>query len=453
MSLQSKPRGFITLTMKITSWYSLFLILLLSLIIASATIVTRQMITHREHTLLDDGLRRIAASLIDSTSQQTTETTLVPIENGIYFSLYTIEGTLIKGVTPTTFDASLGMVRDQYQTYQGEKKMYLYKDIFIKERNQWLRGVIAISPISENLLLLPYALFIISPIFLTIVLVGGYFITKRALKPLKEITNTASSIAKEGNFSKRLSVPPTKDELSQMGLAFNQMLETLEASYLREKQFSSDVSHELRTPLAIIYSESQYGYMYSNDKEDKDSFEVILKQAQQMTALVDQILEMTRLNKQTQLVTKNTNLSLLLEESMRNYETLATEKMIAFSYQLPKDIYAFVNPQLLQRVFDNLFSNALKFTKDKIHIQLDSTREYITISFSNNGPMIAPNDRVLIWERFYQIDSARNKSHHASSGLGLSFVKMIIDLHLGEIFLVSTPEETTFRIQIPRKIQ
>ena len=116
---------------------------------------------------------------------------------------------------------------------------------------------------------------------------------------IDQLSYMAVEIRESGNFSKRLELTNRNDELHRLGRAFNLMLDSLESSFQREKQFNHNVSHELRTPVTIILSESEYGLHYAeNLDESKESFEIINRQTKRMKKMISHILDLSRLENQ-----------------------------------------------------------------------------------------------------------------------------------------------------------
>ena len=99
-------------------------------------------------------------------------------------------------------------------------------------------------------------IFVSVPVYILIASFGGLFLANRALKPINDITKTASRISNE-NLTQRLKLPKTNDEVGRLSITFNQMLEKLETAFKRERQFMSDASHELRTPITVISAQAQ----------------------------------------------------------------------------------------------------------------------------------------------------------------------------------------------------
>jgi len=164
------------------------------------------------------------------------------------------------------------------------------------------------------------------------------YIIKKALRPVAKISDTATEIQKNGDFSKRIEIDDGQDEIHKMANAFNEMLNSLENFYLREKQFSSDVSHELRTPVSVILTESQYSLDYADTMEEaKDSFSVIQRQAKRMSELINQIMELSKIEKQIGTPSDKINLSETVEKILGDYKNLFVEKNIEMTKEIEEN--------------------------------------------------------------------------------------------------------------------
>ena len=282
------------------------------------------------------------------------------------------------------------------------------------------------------------ALAFISPFLLVLIIVGGYGILKKALRPVDQLSQTAVEIRKSGDFSKRLTLKDKDDELYRLGKAFNLMLDSLETSFQREKQFNHDVSHELRTPVAVVLSESEYGLHYVESlDESKESFEIINRQTKRMKEMISYILDLSKLENQPALVKKSLSLSDLLADKLTDFQKLSQERGLVLEASIDEDCWIVGDELLLHRLLDNLISNALKFTKDRIELSLRKLDGICQLTVTDNGAGIAPSETDKIWNRFYQVDQARNKNSREGSGLGLALVRKIADLHQVQIELVS----------------
>ena len=285
---------------------------------------------------------------------------------------------------------------------------------------------------------------ILSPLLLAIIVYGGYKIIKKALNPVEKISNIATEIQKNGDFSKRIEIDNGKDEIHKMANAFNKMLNSLENFYLHEKQFSSDVSHELRTPVSVILTESQYSLEYADTLEEaRDSFSVIQRQAKRMSELINQIMELSKIEKQIIIPTQRINFSEITEKILQDYKNLIDKKNIKISKEIEENIFIIGDKIMIERLLDNLLNNAMKFTKNEIKIKLYSENKNCILEVEDNGIGMPEEFKNLIWGRFYQINDSRNKKINKGFGLGLFLVSKIVEQHNAVIEVESVLNEGT----------
>lgn len=380
--------------------------------------------------------RELTDSVVEMASEMVSEPDeFDEFDDGIYFVKYNSEGIEMAGMSPRGFDLTLKFKDNAVRTYEknGEKYYYFDKKINNPE-GEWIRGIVPVNHLSDEVNKLLLIILILSPLLLLIIVYGGYRIIKKALNPVSKISDTASEIQKNGDFSKRIEIDNGKDEIHKMANAFNEMLNSLENSYLHEKQFSSDVSHELRTPVSVILTESQYSLEYADTLDEaKDSFTVIQRQAKRMSELINQIMELSKIEKQTVIELQKINFSETMEKILEDYKNLLSEKNIKISKNIEQNIFINADKVMIERLLDNLFNNAMKFTKDKINVKLYSENENCVMEIEDNGIGIPEEDKKLIWGRFYQVNDSRNKKVNKGFGLGLSLVAKIIEQHNASI--------------------
>ena len=409
------------ITVKITLWYTVFVvILIIAIITVSFTVASK--ITG------DLNQKELAKSVIEMTSDPDD---FDDFDDGMYFVKYNNEGIEMAGMSPRGFDLTLAFKDHSVRTYEnnGEKYYYFDKRIDTPE-GEWIRGIVPVNKLSDEVNRMLLTILILSPLLLLIIVYGGYKIIKKALSPVTKISDTASEIQKNGDFSKRIEIDNGKDEIHKMANTFNEMLNSLESSYLHEKQFSSDVSHELRTPVSVILTESQYSLEYTDTLEEaKESFEVIQRQAKRMSELINQIMELSRLEKQIKIELEKINFSETLEKILEDYKNLLSEKNISILKNVEEDIFINADKVMIERVIDNLLNNAMKFTKNTINVKLYSEDKNCILEIEDNGIGISEENKKLIWGRFFQVNDSRNKKINKGFGLGLSLVSKIIEQH------------------------
>ena len=437
-----KPFRRITLTFKITLWYTIFIVILLTSIILGTFFVSDSVVE-------SSGKKKLIEEVTEISNGKENFTAF---EDGVTLSLYDKDGNLIAGSIPKNFDVrdfSLGVVT--YYTDSNNNK-YMYYDIETNSEKfangKYVRGIVQISS-GQTSWYLPFAIIAGSPIIILIITYGGYLIIRSSLKPVREMIETAETISNSADLSKRITIEDGKDEVHKLALVFNEMLESLERVSMRERQFSSDVSHELRTPISVIVAESEYGTKYIDTVDEaKESFAVIERQSKRMTIMINQILEMARLDNRLEIPKEFFDLSSCLEETLEDYKKLFETKDIQLITNIEDNITLFGNQVLLIRLIDNLVSNALKYANSKIWISI-AKRNNIIIEVSDDGRGIADDEKVYIWDRFYKVDKSRSISEDNSSGLGLPISKKIVELHGGKIVaLDNKPQGAKFVINL-----
>lgn len=413
------------ITVKVTLWYTVFVVVLISVMLTISFAIADKMtgdVNQRELT----GVVNEMASEMDSDPEEFDD-----FDNGIFFVRYNNEGIEMGGMSPKGFDLTLKQLEDTVSIYKKNGEKYYYYDRKINGTDgEWVRGIVPVNKLSDEVNRMLLTIIILSPILLLVIVYGGYKIIKKALSPVAKISNTATEIQKNGDFSKRIEIDNGQDEIHKMANAFNEMLNSLENFYLHEKQFSSDVSHELRTPVSVILTESQYSLEYvDNIEEARDSFSVIQRQAKRMSEMINQIMELSKIEKQTDIPSDRINFSETVEKILGDYKNLFAEKNIEMAKKIEENIYIIGDKIMIERLFDNLLNNAMKFTKDKINVKLYSEEERCVLEVEDNGIGISEQDKELIWKRFYQVNDSRNKKINKGFGLGLFLVSKIIEQH------------------------
>ena len=440
--LSISPFRKVSLTFKITLWYTTFIVLLIGSLIVGTFLVSDSVVEkNSEKKLIEE------VSEISSGSNKFT-----PYEDGVTLSVYDKDGNLVAGSVPRNFkvnDFSLGVI-SEYKDVNNNK--YLYYDSETSSarlgNGKYVRGVVQITN-NINGWILPLIISIGSPFVILVIMYGGYLIIRSSLKPVRDMTETADVIAKSNDLSKRISIEDGADEVHKLGKVFNEMLETLENSSKRERQFSSDVSHELRTPISVIMAESEYGAKYTDSVEDaKESFDVIERQSKRMTSMINQILELARLDSRLEIPKEELLLSDKIKSTSEDYKILFDNKNIKLFINIEDNIKVYANEALIMRMIDNLLSNALKYAQTEVKVCL-AKRNRIILEVADDGIGINDNEKKHIWDRFYKVDKSRTTTEDNSSGLGLSITKKIVELHDGKIAVLDNkPKGTRFIVNL-----
>ena len=286
------------------------------------------------------------------------------------------------------------------------------------------------------------------PAFLALAVFGSYFLAKLALRPIDHITETAVSLG-AGNLSRRITGIESRDEVGRLAGAFNGMLARLEDSFQREKQFTSDASHELRTPVSVIMAYAENLAAHAPDQETKAQAAAILLESRRMHSIIAQLLALTRGYEGKYLLEReNIFLRDMVSDVLAELTEEAAANEIGLVEQVPADIMLSADQSLMTQLLLNLVENGIKYGKAGGTVAVRALEQdgHTLLTIQDDGIGIGEKDLPRIFDRFYRADQARDRS---GSGLGLSIVKWIVELHGWTIQVESERGKgTRFTIQI-----
>ncbi len=317
----------------------------------------------------------------------------------------------------------------------------------------WIRGV---ESVNSTMLLGRSAIIImliLIPLILLLTALGGYFITKRAFRPINNIAKTANDITTQKDITRRIEIEPDskEDELYHLSATLNKMLDKIENLIKQEKQFTSDASHELRTPISVILAQGEYLLDIVKDEKEKELAQTIVDKSKQISKLVSRLLLLARIDQNRQKFNKEkVDLSVIVDVAVDSMKALASQKGILLFSNVAKGTIVGADESLLLSAITNLISNGIKYGKESGHVSVSALKfgDKTEIIVADNGVGISEEHIDKIWTRFYRVDDVRN-DEYGSNGLGLSMVKSIIELHGGEITVKSSlGRGTEFRIML-----
>ena len=415
----------VPVSIKVTAWFTAVIIFLFGIVLSSVILLEDRYINNTSTEELVSAVEKIYENPDEFEN----------FDDGIYYIKYNADNEIIAGKIPKDFDLALAFSIEDINTYQIENKKFLYYDTRLKNTGDWIRGIYPLSKFQNNISKIwNIGFYYIAPFLIILVIFIGYRIVKNAFKPVKKISETALEIKKSKNFSRRIELDNSEDEIHKMAYTFNEMLDTVEETFIHEKQFSSDVSHELRTPITVILAQSDYALDYVETLDEaKESFEVINRQAKKMTSLINQIMELSKLERQNEVEKERINFSNIILQLLEDYRTLLENNNIELITNIEKDLRIYGNKLMLERLFVNLFTNAMKFTKTTINVSLNRINKEVILQIKDDGIGITKEDQKYIWDRFFQTSDSRNKDKNRGSGLGLSMVNKIVQLHSATI--------------------
>ena len=432
----------VPVSIKVTAWFTAVIIFLFGIVLSSVILLEDRYINNTSTEELVSAVEKIYENPDEFEN----------FDDGIYYIKYNADNEIIAGKIPKDFDLALAFSIEDINTYQIENKKFLYYDTRLKNTGDWIRGIYPLSKFQNNISKIwNIGFYYIAPFLIILVIFIGYRIVKNAFKPVKKISETALEIKKSKNFSRRIELDNSEDEIHKMAYTFNEMLDTVEETFVHEKQFSSDVSHELRTPITVILAQSDYALDYVETLDEaKESFEVINRQAKKMTNLINQIMELSKMERQNKIEKDKINFSNIILQLLEDYRTLLENNNIELITNIEKDLRIYGNKLMLERLFVNLFTNAMKFTKTTINVSLNRINKEVILQIKDDGIGITKEDQKYIWDRFFQTSDSRNKDKNKGSGLGLSMVNRIVQLHLATIDVESeVGKGTCFIVKFP----
>lgn len=419
MSLMNSLRN-ISVKKRITLWYTIFLFTILAFVLMFLYYFSENFMFNNTKVNLRNTTKKVIEEYIEDNN-------FTSFENGVYFSKYDSKKKFILG--RMLFLGNEDFIDKGERTVSQETGSFMYIDNYIKNTDEWIRGAISIQYDELYMKSFLRNIIIIFSVSIIVIAVGGFLITRDAFKPIKKMITIANDISQNMDLSKRINIDKGKDEFNQFALVLNRMLNEVEKSYKREKQFTSDVSHELRTPLSVILAEAEYINHYNLTKEEmKESVEVIERQSKQMTQLVNSLLEISRLDNMKMIEKSKYNLSKSFLTRLSDNRLIIENAGKKLNVDIEDNIFYFGNESLMNRVIDNILSNAIRFARNDISVTMYKD-ESICISIKDDGIGIKKEELYKIWERFYQSDVSRARSDYKGAGLGLSYVSSILKMH------------------------
>lgn len=330
-------------------------------------------------------------------------------------------------------------ISDKPQLTIIDGKNYYYYDKFIRIHHSddyYVRGIIAAEDDILGSLSSHKTLLIVIPFLLFSAFIGGYLMTRKFLRPVRNIGQTAEEIRLSGDLSKRIETSGNGDELDELAQTINAMFDKLKDDFDAQKQFTSNASHELRTPVAVILAQCEYGFDHANNAEELlQVISSVQKQGYKMSELIKLLLMFTRIEQGTALYPKTeTNLSELVHSVCEDMRIIA-DKNITITEQL-EPTAACVNQEMMTLLTVNLVQNAIRYGKENgtVKVSLCEKDGMSLLTVEDDGIGISPDDMPHIWEKFFRSDKSRSSK---GLGLGLSLVKQIAEYHGGTAEAVS----------------
>lgn len=442
----------VSIKVKITLWYLLLMVAMMAMVLGFILAVSSSVEAQTAMSQISATVRSNLSQIDMADGKLQIGEDFQFYQNGVYTLVYSQNETLLAGQPPVSFTEVGGFENGETRTVSAGNEDYYVMDLwrsFGWENGVWMRGVMEVpesTTLVENLLLM---VAVAMPAVILFSTIGGYWIARKAFRPLEEIIATADTINEGADLSARVQVPAGNNEFTRLARTFDQMFARLEDSFEAEKQFTSDASHELRTPISVIKGACAYSLKYDETMEEqRENIVMIQRQAEKMAAMVSDLLHMTRLDQGTERMhLEKVDFGEILREVCGEQPDTGQQLHL----EAEEQVTAQVDRMLISRLLQNLITNAAKYGRPEgnIWVSLKTAGEEILLSVKDDGIGISPEHQEKVWQRFYQADASR--SEDSGVGLGLSMVKKIAELHGGYMTLESAPGEgSTFTLHLPR---
>ncbi len=292
------------------------------------------------------------------------------------------------------------------------------------------------------------AMFVAMVLAIVISIAVGLVFSRGFVNPINRVIRTARAI-KEGDLSARTRLSG-EDEVSRLGETFDAMADAIEKDRMMERRLTTDVAHELRTPLMAIQAtiEAIIDGVFEPDEERLGTIDA---EAQRLSRLVDALLKLSRLeNRKIPMNKKRLDLGELITDIIGTHEAYVRDAGLKLVFEADDDVEVFGDADMLRQATANLISNAVRYTPEgSITVRVVRGDTMASISVSDTGIGLSPEECKQVFERFWRGDAGRNRAQ-GGLGIGLSVVKEIVDRHNG---LVRVEGEkgvgSTFTILIP----
>lgn len=283
-----------------------------------------------------------------------------------------------------------------------------------------------------------------------LVLIGAKYLVQ-PVKRLSEATKTLSS----GDYIVKEIETNRKDELGELTRSFIRMAEKIQQNELMRKEFISNISHDIQSPLSNIKGYSGLlNNILSRDDKGMEYLDIINNETNRISSMTNQLLLLSSLeHEEHMLKLKKYNVGRQITQLTQRYEWKIHESNLMLTYDIP-DVEIIADESLLDAVWDNLLSNAIKYNVEfgEVEIVLTELEKDIKVSIKDTGIGLDNEAKKHVFERFYRADSSRSQEI-MGSGLGLSIVYKVVELHKGAVLVESNENDngSIFHVILPKR--
>ncbi len=478
----------------------IFIVLILTVLLLNSTVLEQFYRNQKEHMLVNLYKQSVTyyMEMTDESTDLITEFQKIDSTKNVEISVCDLDNNII-------FSSSNNFLKNGFfvpRLAPGDNSGYTLKDIYnslsqeapylinsfndkrmgsdfitlygILDEGQLIFFRTPLESIRESVSISNKFLLIVGGICIIISSIIVFAVSKAFTKPIAELNDIATSMA-HLDFSKKY-VSKSDDEIGNLGKSINTLSESLEKTIQDLKttnmelekdveetskisemrsQFISDVSHELKTPIALIqgYAEGLNDNIVTDEESRKYYIEVILDEANKMSELTKDLLDLSRLEYgKVELNLESFSINDLVGSILKKNEVLFNEKNINYKIEADVQYNVKADHARIEQVLTNYISNAIKNVNDKKEIicTIKETEENkIKVSVYNSGKPIPDEELARIWTRFYKVDSSRDRSA-GGSGIGLSLVKAIMTQHHNRYGVANKADGVEFWIELDK---
>ena len=322
---------------------------------------------------------------------------------------------------------------------------YLTQDLLLPLScgSVWLRGYLVLDTLGFLEQAASWRLMMLLPLLILLAAGGGYLLTRRAFRPVKEMSHQAEGVLDGRDLSLRF--PEGADELGRLGRSMNGMIGRLSDSFERERRFTDDASHELRTPLTVIRTACDFALFQGEEAEYREALQTIASKAEEMNALVNQLLHLARME----------GGRIVLQRERVDFSSLclgaAAESVrdkVLDTAGVAQQVWVSGDELLLMRLVILLTDNANRYASSRVTLTLAVQAGQAVLRVSDDGPGIPPELRERVFDRFFQADGARS-ADSSGAGLGLTMAREIAALHGGSVAVAPEGPGATLELRLP----
>ena len=284
-----------------------------------------------------------------------------------------------------------------------------------------------------------------------LIFAASYYLAGRVLRPLVTINDEIKEI-QERSLDRRIVPGRSRDELFVLSHSLNAMFDRLQHSFRRQKEFVGNAAHELKSPLSILLLGHEEMLAGSPPQPLRRELEKQLHTLRRMARLVSDLLEISRLEQDERLNITRVDLAALLGEALAKFAVLLEARRLEVVTELAEAPLSGDRDKLF-RLIVNLLDNAIKYNhrqSGKIRIATDRQQGWVQLSVANTGPQISAADLPRLCEQFFRVEKSRSQEF-GGSGLGLTIVNRIVDLHHGSIAFTSDNGWNTCTVRFPER--